>query len=562
MFEIEAYPDTIVEILRILYFSGGIQASGDLQNALRKRSIELELRTIRYHLANLEKDGIVRRFGNKGVVLTERGVEEARMLLVFDRIGVSSAEIERIAADSDYDPAADTGKVLVNTLLIGENRLDDVLGVLAATSASPVIISSRVGLVRSGERLWNFVVPQGHVALLGITARNFDVFLQKRRIPTETIATVLLRIEDNEPKGIADILFHSGTTLSPGELLIRGRYTSVSDVVRTGNGLATASIKTFPPQFFDEVAEMLHSLDRTAFSGLIEMKGQLPPAYRMSYRDREKGYMLVYGGANFFAPLVEQHLAENLRISHALYDISRMRPVAELLRPNAGRRGRRAKGAPGGFSAALSGGLFSRGGLASDFQKRVVGVEKRGQPVQNAVAGGVAGDAAHPREGAFPDDGDAPFFPDQACVIDFVPFPVPFQLRRPPLAPGFGERPVGARVVMPEAAVNEDDGAEFRQDEVRRSRQILPVKAETIPLPEEEGADDFFGLRVLRTDTTHVPAAQLFREPVHVRYTARSSGRSLMSFSRLPRIMLSISSTESSEAIFTTARWSSGRAKW
>ena len=335
MFEIEAYPDTIVEILRILYFSGGIQASGDLQNALRKRSIELELRTIRYHLANLEKDGIVRRFGNKGVVLTERGVEEARMLLVFDRIGVSSAEIERIAADSDYDPAADTGKVRVNTLLIGENRLDDVLGVLAATSASPVIISSRVGLVRSGERLWNFVVPQGHVALLGITARNFDVFLQKRRIPTETIATVLLRIEDNEPKGIADILFHSGTTLSPGELLIRGRYTSVSDVVRTGNGLATASIKTFPPQFFDEVAEMLHSLDRTAFSGLIEMKGQLPPAYRMSYRDREKGYMLVYGGANFFAPLVEQHLAENLRISHALYDISRMRPVAELLRPNA-----------------------------------------------------------------------------------------------------------------------------------------------------------------------------------------------------------------------------------
>ena len=61
MFEIEAYPDTIVEILRILYFSGGIQASGDLQNALRKRSIDLELRTIRYHLANLEKDGIVHR---------------------------------------------------------------------------------------------------------------------------------------------------------------------------------------------------------------------------------------------------------------------------------------------------------------------------------------------------------------------------------------------------------------------------------------------------------------------------------------------------------------------
>ncbi len=330
MFEPETYPDTIIEMLRVLYFSGGIQASGDLRGALRKQGFDLELRTIRYHLANLEKDGIVRRFGNRGVVLTDRGVAESRMLLVFDRIGVSSREIERVAADSDYDPAADAGTVLVNTLLIDEARLGGVLDVLADTAGSPVIVSSRVGIVRAGERLWNFVVPQGTVALLGITTRNFDVFLQKQRIPTETIATVLLQIEDGRPKGIADILFHSGTTLSPGELLIRGRYTSVSDVVRTGTGLATASIKSFPPQYFDEVADLLRGLRPESFSGLIEMKGQLPPAYRMSYRDREKGYMLVYGGANFFAPLVELDLAEDLRISHALYDISRMRPVAEL----------------------------------------------------------------------------------------------------------------------------------------------------------------------------------------------------------------------------------------
>jgi repressor of nif and glnA expression len=247
---------------------------------------------------------------------------------------VSSAENERIAADSDYDPPPmreGAGEYAVDR----RKTRDDILDVLAATSASPVIISSRVGLVRAGERLWNFVVPQGHVALLGITARNYDVFLQKRRIPTETIATVLLRIEDNEPKGIADILFHSGTTLSPGELLIRGRYTSVSDVVRTGNGLVTASIKTFPPQFFDEVAGMLRSLDGKSFSGLIEMKGQLPPAYRMSYRDREKGYMLVYGGANFFAPSWSSILRKTCASSHALYDIFTDAPLAELRRDRA-----------------------------------------------------------------------------------------------------------------------------------------------------------------------------------------------------------------------------------
>lgn len=330
MFEIEGYPETVVEIIRTLYFSGKMQTTGDLKSALEKRGIDVETRTIRYHLTSLEKNFMVRRFGNRGVVLTDKGVEEAKMFLVFDRVGGLAMETERLSLDCDYTSLRGKGTIMVNTLLVDEEKTADALKILEKAAESGVIVSSRLGILRSGERMWNYEVPQGKNALIGVSSRNFDVLLQQVRIPTETSATFLCHIERYRPKGIADIISHAGTTLSPGELLIRGKYTSVSEVVKNGDGLVTAAIKTFPSVYFDEVRNILDGLDRSLFSGLAELKAQIPQSYQMSYKDRNKGYMLIFGGANFFAPLVEQNIAEQLSISHSIYDADRMIPVSQL----------------------------------------------------------------------------------------------------------------------------------------------------------------------------------------------------------------------------------------
>jgi len=337
LFEIEEYPETVVEIIRILYFSGKLQTSGSLQEALEKRGIEIETRTIRYHLTNLEKHSIVRRFGNRGVILTDLGIEEAKMLLVFDRVGGLAMETERLSLECEYTPSAKCGTIMVNSLLVDEDKTEEALQVLLEAAKSRVIVSSRLGILRPGQRMWNYEIPQGKNALIGVSSRNYDVLLQQMRVPTETSATFLYCIEGGRPKGIADIISHTGTTLSPGELLIRGKYTSVSDVVSRGSGLVTAAIKTFPSVFFDEVKKRLESLDTTLFSGLVELKAQIPHSYRMSYKDRNRGYMIVYGGANFLAPLVERNLAEKLSISHGLYDVERMLPVEQRIESLRGR---------------------------------------------------------------------------------------------------------------------------------------------------------------------------------------------------------------------------------
>ena len=331
MYEIEDYPETMVEILRSLYFSGRLQASSDLRSALEKKGIEVEARTIRYHLTNLEKAAMVRRYGNRGVVITEKGVAEAKMLLVFDRVGGLAMETERLSLECDYSPLSGKGTVMVNSLLVDEGKIPLALGILKTTAESGVILSSRTGIVGPGQRVWNLEIPRGKKALVGVSSRNYDILLQGARIPTETIATFLYKIENFKPKGIADIISHSGTTLSPGELLIRGRYTSVSQVVEGGCGLVTAAIKTFPSIYFDEVQSLFDGLDKSLFAGIVELKAQVPQAYRLSYKDKNRAYMLVYGGANFLAPLVEQGIAGELSISHSIFDSEGLLPVEKLM---------------------------------------------------------------------------------------------------------------------------------------------------------------------------------------------------------------------------------------
>ena len=89
---LEEYPPTVIEILRSLYFSEDPLTSVELRDQLAKCGFTLDDRTIRYHLSNLEKDGLVTRLGRKGVLLTPDGSEEARAIFVFDRIGMSSME--------------------------------------------------------------------------------------------------------------------------------------------------------------------------------------------------------------------------------------------------------------------------------------------------------------------------------------------------------------------------------------------------------------------------------------------------------------------------------------
>jgi hypothetical protein len=73
-----------------------------------------------------------------------------------------------------------------------------------------------------------------------------------------------------------------------------------------------------------------------------------------------------------------------------------------------------------------------------------------------------------------------------------------------------------AFVAVPEAAVGEDDGFVFGEDDIGFAGEGFDVEAEAVTEAVEEGADDFFGDGVFPADAGHVPGAAFFGEAVFV----------------------------------------------
>lgn len=330
---LDSYTPTIIELFRLLYFSENPRTSGDLQKELEKRGIFLDSRTIRYHLTNLEEQNLISKQGKKGSLLTKEGVEEAKGLLVFDRVGIPSLETEKILMESDFDLSENRGRLIVNIILLNKKNLKTVLEELVSLSRTSIIISPLIALAREGERLWNCSVPQGNVGILGVSSINYDAILKRSGIPIETIATGLYRMKDWQPRGFTEIISHQGTTISPGEILIRGKYTSISDYPKTGTGNITAAIKTFPSFLYDKVFSILEQYrENNIFNGVVEKNYVMSPLLRMSAQDRNKGYFITYGGANYLGSLVEKGITKELRITSCLYPFEKMKIPEEFLK--------------------------------------------------------------------------------------------------------------------------------------------------------------------------------------------------------------------------------------
>ena len=65
-------------------------------------------------------------------------------------------------------------------------------------------------------------------------------------------------------------------------------------------------------------------------------------------------------------------------------------------------------------------------------------------------------------------------------------------------------------MAVPEAAVDEDGGFVFGEDDVGTAGEVLGVEAKAVAHAVEEGADEEFGFGVFGFDAGHVPASALF----------------------------------------------------
>jgi len=113
---------------------------------------------------------------------------------------------------------------------------------------------------------------------------------------------------------------------------------------------------------------------------------------------------------------------------------------------------------------------------------------------------------------------------------------------------------------MPEAPSNLDDATKPGEDQVWLPREPGDVQAKAEPHSVYEPPNRKFRIRVLGTDLAHVVGAPFWREIIG--HTAKSKGRSEISFRRFPSTMMLTRFAGSSAANFPKPTISSGSAKW
>jgi hypothetical protein len=325
-------PKTAVEILKIISMSSKPINSVEISRILYKERIFVDSRTVRYHLKHLEDLGFIIKLGKKGCIISPNGLKQLKRMMVFERLGMPSIEVEKLISESTFSSESGKGEVLANTAIVPKEDFEEAIEIIESVSSLSVFPSPLISVADEGENLGSYEVPEGHVGFACISATTYDAVLRKAGVYVESIAAGIYEIRDSKPVGFVELITHSGATLSPGELFIKARWTSISEIVRTGNGYATAAIKRFPFFLSEVVENAVNSMKKAGIDGVIEISAITPEMERIDATDASKGRLIVFGGGNYFAPLIENGLNAKLTINASLIEIDEMKLPDQILR--------------------------------------------------------------------------------------------------------------------------------------------------------------------------------------------------------------------------------------
>jgi hypothetical protein len=318
-------PKIALEILKIVYISDKPISSTEISNKLHDRGIYIDPRTVRYHLKHLENLNLTKKIGKKGSIITPHGLRQIKRLMVYERLGSLSSEVEKFIRNSTFDPVSGKGTLLANIASLPKENQERAYELLEEVLYCNIVPSPLLAVADEGGMLGEYEVPEGHIGFACISATTYEAVLRKKGVNVESFAAGVYQIEDSKPIGFVELITHTGITLSPGELLIKAGYTSINEVIKTGSGFVTAAIKRFPSVFFDIVDEVIELMKERKIDGIIEITSRTPEAEKIDASDGNKGRLTVYGGANYFAPLIEEGLGAQLIVNGTLIDIDSLK---------------------------------------------------------------------------------------------------------------------------------------------------------------------------------------------------------------------------------------------
>ena len=324
-----AYEKISLSIMDILKSSGPLITGTDIRAQLVASGMGASERTVRYHLNLLVKDRKLHRIGKKGYQITEEGLLELDSSNLMRKSGFLTARINRLVYAMNFNPAVNTGTVIVNLTLVKAPVLKKYLYLIQKVFEKGLAMGELLALIPDGEKIGENAVPSGMIGVITVCSMTLNGILLRQGVPAYPRFAGLLEIRNNNPTGFTDFIMYSGNSLDPLELFIRSGMTDYTGAVTSGCGRIGAGFREFPAESLNTVQSAVRALENSRLCGMVKIGSPVQALLRIPVSEGSIG-TVVAGGINPAAIFAEHGVKIFSRAMAGIFDYSGLFHYSEL----------------------------------------------------------------------------------------------------------------------------------------------------------------------------------------------------------------------------------------
>jgi hypothetical protein len=304
LFKPEDIERKVILILKILNESQNPVGARVIARKMSEHNIQLSERTVRYHLKLMDERGLTKFIGRRdGRIITKLGQDEIKNARVQDKIGLSISRIDVLSFKTTFNLKKMRGLTPVNISFFPQDQFKKAFAAMKPVFKKNLAVSSRAAVATAGKSLGDIVVPKEKVGLATICSILINSVLLKQGIPIDSKFGGILQVSNGEPLRFVELIHYSGSSLDPSEIFIRGKMTSVGQVVKKGDGKILANFREIPALSRNLVEDITGNLAKAGIHGVLSIGSAGNPIGQTNV-DLNKAGMILVGGLN---PVAKAH---------------------------------------------------------------------------------------------------------------------------------------------------------------------------------------------------------------------------------------------------------------
>ena len=245
-----------------------------------------------------------------------------------DNVDLSISRIEVLAFRTTFDVKKRRGMVPVNVSFFPEKQFARALKIMRPVFAKNLAVSSRVAVAKAGESLGDVVVPEGKTGLATICSIVVNGVLLKHGIPVDSKFGGILQLRKGQGLRFVELIHYASSSLDPSEIFIRGKMTSIGQVVANGDGKILANFREIPALSRSLVESVIDDFTRAGINAVLSV-GNIGNPVCQPHVDVNKIGMLMIGGLNPVAAACEAGLQADNRAMSTVMEFEQLQDIGK-----------------------------------------------------------------------------------------------------------------------------------------------------------------------------------------------------------------------------------------